>query len=60
MKASNHWPTVDLGEVVEDTQYGTSTKGNESGDGVPMLRMNNISYSGELNLTDLKYVELPK
>jgi type I restriction enzyme S subunit len=45
--------------VVEETQYGTAVKANEEGLGVPVLRMNNLTYSGALDLTDLKYVDLP-
>jgi type I restriction enzyme S subunit len=44
---------------VEETQYGTSLKANEQGAGVPVLRMNNITYSGALDLTDMKHVEMP-
>lgn len=59
MRFTSRWPTVPLGEVVDDTQYGTSVKANGRGAGVPVLRMNNIRYSGALDLTNLKYVELP-
>jgi type I restriction enzyme S subunit len=52
------WPETSLGDVVEDTQYGTSTKANGQGNGVPVLRMNNITYRGALDLADLKHVEL--
>ena len=48
-----------LGDVVEETQYGTSLKANDQGEGVPVLRMGNITYSGALDLTDLKHVEMP-
>lgn len=59
MKVTSRWPTALLGEVVEETQYGTSLKANEQCAGVPVLRMNNITYSGALDLTDIKHVELP-
>ena len=59
MNVTSRWPAVPLGELVADTQYGTSVKANEEGVGVPVLRMGNITYSGALDLTDLKHVELP-
>ena len=48
MKFLSQWRTVPFGEVVAETQYGTSVKANESGLGLPVLRMNNITYSGAL------------
>jgi type I restriction enzyme S subunit len=59
MKVTSRWPTAPLGDVVEETQYGTSLKANDQGDGVPVLRMGNITYSGAVDLTDLKHVEMP-
>ncbi|MBE7464247.1 MAG: restriction endonuclease subunit S [Planctomycetes bacterium] len=59
MKVVSRWPTAPLGDVVEETQYGTSLKANEQGEGVPVLRMNNITYSGALDLSDMKHVEMP-
>lgn len=50
---------VPLGELVLDTQYGTSAKSNEAGLGRRVLRMNNITYDGAFDLTDVKWVELP-
>jgi type I restriction enzyme S subunit len=55
----DEWKMATLGDVVEETQYGTSQKANEQGEGVPVLRMGNITYSGALDLTDLKHVEMP-
>lgn len=46
-----------IGEYLESTQYGTSDKANENV-GIPILRMGNVSYNGEIDLSDLKYVEL--
>jgi len=59
MKVQSRWPIVPLGDVVEETQYGTSLKANEHGVGVPVLRMNNITYSGTFDLRDLKHVAIP-
>ena len=44
---------------MEETQYGTSLKANDQGAGVPVLRMGNITYSGGIDLTDIKHVEMP-
>lgn len=52
------WPTTRLGDVVIDTQYGTSQRANPLRAGVAVIRMNNITISGELDLSDLKYVQL--
>ncbi|MFG6304475.1 restriction endonuclease subunit S [Corynebacterium hesseae] len=48
---------ITVGEYLESTQYGTSDKANENV-GIPVLRMGNVSYNGEIDLSDLKYVEL--
>ncbi len=52
------WEVRPLGEVALSTQYGTSTKAMEGGDGVPMLRMGNVDYGGHLDTSNLKYVML--
>jgi len=48
-----------LGELLARAQYGTSEKANQAGRGTPVLRINNIK-GGCLDLTDLKYIELPQ
>jgi type I restriction enzyme S subunit len=53
------WPLVQLGTMVESCNYGTSEKASTSGT-YPVLRMNNITYQGEIDMTDLKYMELSK
>jgi type I restriction enzyme, S subunit len=50
-------PVVELGAVLEMIQYGTSEKANSSGNGTPVIRMNNI-VDGSLDLSDMKYVDL--
>lgn len=52
------WPVGDLGDAVLETQYGTSKHANSDGRGVLVVRMNNISSSGRVELTEVKYVEL--
>lgn len=49
--------TVALGLILESIQYGTSEKANTNGEGLPVLRMNNI-VDGTLDTRDLKYVVL--
>ena len=44
--------------TLADTQYGTSSKASEETRGKPVLRMNNITYEGRFDTTDLKWVEL--
>lgn len=52
------WPVISLGDTLDSADYGTSVKANDA-TGVPVLRMGNVSYEGDLSLRDLKYVELP-
>ena len=52
------WRTDPLGDAIVETQYGTSKRANTNGQGVLLLRMNNISSSGEIDLTDVKFVDL--
>lgn len=49
---------VGLGSLLNFVQYGTSKKSNTSKDGVAIIRMNNI-VDGRLDLTELKYIQLP-
>ena len=52
-----NWEVKKIGEVVQ-TQYGTSKKATSVPTEFPILRMNNITYSGEMNYKDLKYIVL--
>lgn len=52
------WPIRPMGDVVRETQYGTSEKSNTDRVGMPVLRMNNITYGGEIDLTDTKWSEV--
>jgi len=51
------WPVVTIGSLLKSASYGSSRRASSSG-AYPMLRMNNITRTGELNLTDLKFVDL--
>lgn len=44
-------------DLVESADYGTSEKSSQGGD-IAVLRMNNITYGGEIDLRDLKYMDL--
>jgi len=52
------WKIGKLGDVIDETQYGTSKRANTNGEGIPVLRMNNIDYDGHLHLVNMKHVEL--
>ena len=52
------WKVRPLGEFCTLTQYGTSRKANDRSEGVPVLRMGNVTYQGDLDCTDLKCVVL--
>ena len=45
-------------DMVADVKYGTSKKPNDNDGEFPILRMNNITYNGYIDLTDLKYIDL--
>jgi len=48
-----------IGDVVCDVHYGTSKKASDDGEYI-YLRMNNITYGGELDLTDIKRIGIPE
>ena len=52
------WRAAPFGDAIVETQYGTSRRANMSGQGVILLRMNNITTSGEIDLGDVKFVDL--
>ena len=52
------WDMHPLGKFCTLTQYGTSTKANDRSEGVPVLRMGNVTYHGDLDCTNLKCVVL--
>ena len=58
------WKEVTIRDLVTEVKYGTSDKASYEGK-YPVLRMNNITYLGGWNFTDLKRIdihekELPK
>jgi type I restriction enzyme S subunit len=51
------WPTSKIGDLLESASYGTNQKCGGMGE-FPVLRMNNITRSGEINLTSLKFMDV--
>ena len=51
------WPMSRIGDLLESASYGTSEKSDTSGQ-FPVLRMNNITRTGEMDFSDLKYMDL--
>ena len=50
------WCTGIIRDVVSDVRYGSSRPATEGGGRYPYLRMNNITYGGELDLSDVKSI----
>ena len=51
------WPIVTVGDLLQSASYGTSEKSYATGQ-LPVLRMNNITRSGDIDLANLKYMDL--
>ena len=52
------WETATIRDIVADIRYGSSRPAVDGGK-YPYLRMNNITYGGELDLTDTKRIDIP-
>lgn len=52
------WTQAKIGDVVASSQYGTSAKSNSAKRGYPILGMGNITYTGEIDLTNVAWVDL--
>ena len=48
-----------VADLAESAAYGTSEKSSTQGN-FPVLRMNNVTASGEIDLRELKYMDLPE
>jgi len=59
--ANEHcWKTGIIRNVVDEVRYGSSRKAADGDTGkYPYLRMNNITYDGQLDLTDVKTIDIP-
>lgn len=51
------WEVVKIRDVASEAKYGTS-KPSQSDGVYPYLRMNNITYDGRWNFSDLKFISL--
>ena len=52
------WEVVKIRDIVTDVRCGTSKPAVEGGR-YPYLRMNNLTVDGGLDLSDLKYIDIP-
>jgi type I restriction enzyme S subunit len=52
------WPMATVGEVLDSASYGTGQKASDSGTGLPVIRMGNVTTNGQLDTADLKYVDM--
>ncbi len=52
------WNVATIGDIVTEVKYGTSKPAIDGGK-YPYLRMNNLTYDGHLDLTDLKRIDIP-
>ena len=57
IKNSKGWDIVTIADVVTEVRYGTSKPAVDGGK-YPYLRMNNLTTDGQLDLTDLKYINI--
>lgn len=53
------WPTGIIKDLVESVNYGTSEKSADKGK-YPYIRMNNVTYEGYFDFSDLKYINADK
>jgi type I restriction enzyme S subunit len=51
------WERGTIRDIVTEVKYGTSKPAVDGGQ-YPYLRMNNITYYGQLDLTDLKFIDM--
>jgi type I restriction enzyme, S subunit len=52
------WETGTIRDIVVEVKYGTSRPATENGQYI-YLRMNNITYDGQMNYSSIKYIDLP-
>lgn len=55
---SQGWPLGSIRDLVREVKYGTSQKASKHTGKYKILRMGNITYSGQLDLADLKFVDI--
>lgn len=52
------WPIMSFGELASSINYGTSLPATDGGK-YPYIRMNNLTDNGYLDLSNLKYIDIP-
>ena len=52
------WAKVTIRDLITEVKYGSSEKASETDGLYPILRMNNITYSGDWDFSSLKYIDL--
>ncbi|MFD0619696.1 restriction endonuclease subunit S [Paenibacillus sp. GCM10027629] len=52
------WEIEPLRNLITEAKYGSSQKADETKGRYPILRMNNITYQGDWDFSDLKYIDL--
>ncbi|MDM5309702.1 restriction endonuclease subunit S [Peribacillus frigoritolerans] len=52
------WRIGTIADLTDSTQYGTSIKATDNSNGVPVLRVGNVTAQGDWDLQNLKYVEV--
>jgi len=53
-----NWDMGKIKDLTAKMQYGTSAKASTKKLKYPILRMNNITYQGNMDFSDLKYIDL--
>lgn len=56
---SKCWPIMNFGELTSSINYGTSLPAVDGGY-YPYIRMNNLTDNGYLDLSNLKYIDIPE
>ncbi len=59
VKNEKGWEVGTVEDLVSEVNYGTSKKAEENGH-YPYLRMNNVTYGGHMDYSNLKYINLTK
>ena len=54
------FPVGTIRDLVDTANYGSSAKASETEGEFPILRMGNITYSGAIEFSDLKYIDISK
>lgn len=56
---SKGWPIMNFGDLASSINYGTSLPAVDGGY-YPYIRMNNLTDNGYLDLSNLKYIDIPE